>query len=55
MMQICTPDDGVRSILVSKRQGAAYRAARDAEWGGEWVAERAGGSAGEQPEREPGL
>lgn len=35
-MQVCTADEGVRQTLVSKRQGAAYRAARDAEWGDPW-------------------
>jgi ribosomal protein RSM22 (predicted rRNA methylase) len=37
-MQLCTPDDGVRTVLIAKSQGAAYRAARDAEWGDAWPA-----------------
>lgn len=36
MMQVCTPDDAVQQLLISKRQGDAYRAARDAEWGDSW-------------------
>jgi ribosomal protein RSM22 (predicted rRNA methylase) len=35
-LQVCTRDDGVVPTLVSKRQGSAYRAARDAEWGDAW-------------------
>jgi ribosomal protein RSM22 (predicted rRNA methylase) len=35
-LQVCTHDDGVVPTLVSKRQGPAYRAARDAEWGDTW-------------------
>lgn len=35
-LQVCTRDDGVVPTLVSKRQGEAYRAARDAEWGDAW-------------------
>jgi ribosomal protein RSM22 (predicted rRNA methylase) len=38
MMQICTPDQGVQPLLVSKRRGDEYRAARDAEWGDPWSA-----------------
>lgn len=35
-LQVCTPADGVRQTLVSKRQGPLYRAARDVEWGEAW-------------------
>jgi ribosomal protein RSM22 (predicted rRNA methylase) len=42
MLQVCTPDDGVVPTLVSKRRGAVYRAARDAEWGDPWPPPAAG-------------
>lgn len=35
-LQVCTREDGVVPTLVSKRQGPAYRAARDTEWGDIW-------------------
>lgn len=35
-LQVCTREDGVVPTLVSKRQGPAYRAARDTEWGDAW-------------------
>jgi ribosomal protein RSM22 (predicted rRNA methylase) len=41
-LQLCTPDDGVRQALVSKRQGADYRAARDVAWGDAWPLDPAG-------------
>jgi ribosomal protein RSM22 (predicted rRNA methylase) len=36
MMQLCQPDGTLAQTLVSKRQGAIYRAARDADWGDTW-------------------
>ncbi|MGY5307932.1 small ribosomal subunit Rsm22 family protein [Nocardia abscessus] len=39
-MQVCTPDDGVLQTLVSKRQGEAYRGARNVEWGDAWPPSR---------------
>lgn len=35
-LQVCSRDDGLGPRLVSKRQGPAYRQARDAEWGDAW-------------------
>lgn len=35
-LQVCNPDTKVGPTLVSKREGPAYKAARDAEWGDEW-------------------
>lgn len=43
MMQLCEPKGTTSQVLVSKRQGDVYRAARDAEWGDVWPpTERAG-------------
>ncbi|MGK8510755.1 small ribosomal subunit Rsm22 family protein [Nocardia asiatica] len=39
-MQLCTPDDGVLQTRVSKRQGDAYRGARNVEWGDAWPPSR---------------
>ncbi|MGQ4619062.1 small ribosomal subunit Rsm22 family protein [Nocardia sp. R7R-8] len=39
-LQVCTGDDGMRQDLVSKRQGEAYRGARDVEWGDVWPPSR---------------
>jgi ribosomal protein RSM22 (predicted rRNA methylase) len=36
-LRLCTPDDGVRDTVVSKRHGDAYRAARDVAWGDMWT------------------
>ncbi len=35
-LQVCRPDTTVGPALVSKREGPAYKAARDAEWGDPW-------------------
>jgi ribosomal protein RSM22 (predicted rRNA methylase) len=35
-LTVCQADPGVRPVTVSKRQGADYRAARDAGWGDRW-------------------
>ncbi|SEM26459.1 small ribosomal subunit Rsm22 family protein [Nonomuraea pusilla] len=35
-LRLCTPGDGVRDVIVSKRQGEVYRLARDVEWGDAW-------------------
>jgi ribosomal protein RSM22 (predicted rRNA methylase) len=35
-LRLCAGDGGVRDIVVSKRHGDAYRAARDAAWGEAW-------------------
>jgi ribosomal protein RSM22 (predicted rRNA methylase) len=35
-LEVCTPADGVRRSLVSRRQGTNYRAARQASWGDLW-------------------
>ncbi|MFG1703071.1 small ribosomal subunit Rsm22 family protein [Nonomuraea sp. M3C6] len=32
-LRLCTAENGVRDVIVSKRQGELYRLARDAEWG----------------------
>lgn len=37
-LQVCTPDDAVQRTLVSRRQGALYRAARHSSWGDHWPA-----------------
>lgn len=39
LLDLCTPDDGLRRVTVSKRHGDRYRAARDAEWGDVWPPE----------------
>jgi ribosomal protein RSM22 (predicted rRNA methylase) len=36
LLDLCTADDGLRRTTVSKRHGADYRAARNADWGDEW-------------------
>jgi ribosomal protein RSM22 (predicted rRNA methylase) len=36
MMQLCEPQGTTSQLLVSKRQGDVYRAARDVEWGDVW-------------------
>jgi len=35
-LQVCRPDTTVGPVLVSKREGPVYKAARDAEWGDRW-------------------
>jgi ribosomal protein RSM22 (predicted rRNA methylase) len=35
-LRVCTPDPGVATDLVSKRQGERYKAARDVTWGDTW-------------------
>ncbi|MFI5910409.1 small ribosomal subunit Rsm22 family protein [Dactylosporangium sp. NPDC051541] len=37
-LQVCQPDTTVGPVLVSKREGPLYKAARDAEWGDAWPA-----------------
>jgi ribosomal protein RSM22 (predicted rRNA methylase) len=32
-LRLCTRDNGLQDVTVSKRQGAAYKAARDVDWG----------------------
>ena len=34
-LALCTTE-GLRNVVVSRRQGAAYRAARDVAWGDSW-------------------
>ncbi|MFF4155722.1 small ribosomal subunit Rsm22 family protein [Streptomyces sp. NPDC001678] len=36
LLELCTREDGLARETVTKRHGPLYRAARDAEWGGEW-------------------
>ncbi|MBB4687867.1 small ribosomal subunit Rsm22 family protein [Amycolatopsis jiangsuensis] len=36
-LDLCTPDGLAPATVVSKRQGARYRAARSAEWGDAWT------------------
>ena len=36
MMQLCEPQGTTSQLLVSKRQGDVYRAARHADWGDVW-------------------
>ncbi|MEU0805469.1 small ribosomal subunit Rsm22 family protein [Streptomyces sp. NPDC005970] len=38
LLDLCTPDAGLRRETVTKRQGPLYRAARDADWGDAWPA-----------------
>ncbi|SDK58448.1 small ribosomal subunit Rsm22 family protein [Nonomuraea jiangxiensis] len=38
-LRLCTGEDGLRDVLVSKRQGELYRRARDTEWGDGWPPE----------------
>jgi ribosomal protein RSM22 (predicted rRNA methylase) len=35
-LRLCTGDGEVSGVVVSKRQGPLYRAARSAEWGDAW-------------------
>lgn len=35
-LQVCRPDGTAGGLVISKRQGAAYRAARDLRWGDRW-------------------
>ena len=35
-LRVCTPEPGIATELVSKRQGERYRAARDVSWGDPW-------------------
>jgi ribosomal protein RSM22 (predicted rRNA methylase) len=35
-LRLCAGEEGVRDVIVSKRQGDLYRAARDADWGDGW-------------------
>nr|WP_202447040.1 small ribosomal subunit Rsm22 family protein [Streptomyces sp. SID5468] len=50
LLDLCTRDEGLRRVTVSKRQGATYRDARDAGWGDPWPPAQAprepGGSDG---------
>jgi ribosomal protein RSM22 (predicted rRNA methylase) len=36
-LRVCTPEPGIATELVSKRQGKRYRAARDVSWGDPWT------------------
>ncbi|GGT45672.1 rRNA methyltransferase [Streptomyces kurssanovii] len=36
LLDLCTKDDGLRRDTVTKRHGALYKDARDAEWGDAW-------------------
>jgi ribosomal protein RSM22 (predicted rRNA methylase) len=36
LLELCTRDEGLRRTTVTKRHGADYRAARDADWGDAW-------------------
>ncbi|MEX2981818.1 small ribosomal subunit Rsm22 family protein [Streptomyces sp. C36] len=36
LLELCTPEEGLARETVTKRHGALYRAARDADWGDEW-------------------
>ncbi|MEE1753241.1 small ribosomal subunit Rsm22 family protein [Streptomyces sp. SP18CS02] len=36
LLELCTEDEGLRRDTVTKRHGALYKAARDAEWGDSW-------------------
>ncbi|GAA4905868.1 ribosomal protein RSM22 (predicted rRNA methylase) [Nonomuraea thailandensis] len=35
-LRLCTEGDGLRDVIVSKRQGGLYRQARDVDWGDAW-------------------
>ncbi|HEX4812954.1 MAG TPA: small ribosomal subunit Rsm22 family protein [Nonomuraea sp.] len=37
-LRLCTEEDGVHDVIVSKRQGDLYRLARDTGWGDPWPA-----------------
>jgi ribosomal protein RSM22 (predicted rRNA methylase) len=36
LLDLCEPDEALRRRTVTKRHGALYRAARDADWGDTW-------------------
>ncbi|UQA95814.1 small ribosomal subunit Rsm22 family protein [Streptomyces halobius] len=36
LLDLCTADEGLRRVTVTKRHGDGYRAARDASWGDDW-------------------
>lgn len=36
LLELCTKDEGLRRDTVTKRHGALYKQARDAEWGDAW-------------------
>lgn len=36
-LELCTAEDGIASVRVTRRNGAAYRAARGARWGSRWT------------------
>ncbi|MBM9505345.1 small ribosomal subunit Rsm22 family protein [Actinacidiphila acididurans] len=36
LLELCAPEPGLTRATVTKRQGAAYKEARDAEWGDTW-------------------
>ncbi|MFC5724020.1 small ribosomal subunit Rsm22 family protein [Streptomyces gamaensis] len=40
LLELCTPGEGLARETVTKRHGALYRAARDADWGGSWPPEQ---------------
>ncbi|NUS01663.1 MAG: rRNA methyltransferase [Nonomuraea sp.] len=35
-LRLCTDGEGLRDVIVSKRQGELYRLARDVDWGDDW-------------------
>ncbi|MEO3885379.1 small ribosomal subunit Rsm22 family protein [Nonomuraea sp. B5E05] len=35
-LRVCTDEDGVRGVTVSRRHGGLYRLARDTGWGDAW-------------------
>ncbi|MEU9110564.1 small ribosomal subunit Rsm22 family protein [Streptomyces sp. NPDC048483] len=37
LLDLCTAEDGLQRTTVTKRHGADYRAARDANWGDDWA------------------
>ncbi|MDG4862541.1 small ribosomal subunit Rsm22 family protein, partial [Streptomyces sp. T-3] len=37
LLDLCTRDSGLTRTTVTKRHGALYKAARDVDWGDEWV------------------
>ncbi|GAB2900063.1 small ribosomal subunit Rsm22 family protein [Streptomyces mayteni] len=37
LLDLCTPDAALRRETVTRRQGPAYRAARDTTWGADWA------------------
>jgi ribosomal protein RSM22 (predicted rRNA methylase) len=52
LLDLCTRDDALTRTIVTKRLGAAYREARDAQWGEAWPPDAPCGEPGdaEQPE-----